>query len=95
MEIIASNSAAAPDAGGPGGAGHGQNTVTVTLNQERREVHRGSYTTAELKAALNVDLSLDLDVVEDGTFRTLGDGDRLVVREGMVFISHVRQGGSA
>lgn len=83
--------------GGQGvtGESHSREFVTVSVDGESREVHRGSYKTAELKAALSVDASFDLDIVEGGIFRTLKDDDRTVAREGLVFVSHARQGGSS
>jgi hypothetical protein len=76
-------------------AENGHDEVTVELNGAPRTIHRGSYTTQELKQALGVDQSLELDLFEGGKFVELPDGKRTVVREGMVFISHVRQGGSS
>ena len=73
----------------------GRDEITVELNGVPKTIHRGSYTTEELKRVLGVDPSLDLDVFEGGKFVTLADGQRIVVREGMVFISHVRQGSSS
>ena len=75
---------------------HGQNTVEVFIDGIEKPIHRGAYTTAELKIALGVDASLDLDVIDEhGAFRTLTDTDHTVVKEDEKFISHVRKGGSS
>src|SRR5258708_2846012 len=67
---------------------HGQNEVTVEINGQPKKIHRGDYTTEMLKSVLGVDLSLDLELFEGGKFVTLTDDQRIVVREGMVFVSH-------
>ena len=74
---------------------HGHDDVTVEINGAPATIHRGSYTTQDLKLALGVDASLELDLFEAAKFVPLVDGQRTVVREGMIFISHVRQGSSA
>jgi hypothetical protein len=73
----------------------GRDDVAVTINGQPKSIHRGDYTTQQLKQVLGVDPSLDLELFEQGKFVTLVDGQRIVVREGMVFVSHVRQGGSS
>lgn len=75
--------------------GHGHDEVTVTINGQPKTIHKGDYTTQQLKQLLGVEPSLELELFEDGKFVPLADGQRLVVREGMVFVSHVRQGGSS
>lgn len=72
-----------------------RNKVTVSLNGEPKDIPRGSHTTKEIKRLLGVDPAHDLDIVEDGTFRTLKDNERLVVKAGMEFISHVRDGAAS
>ena len=79
----------------PDAAERGRDDVTVTINGQPKTLERGDYTTQRLKQVLGVDESLDLELFEGGTFVTLADGQRIVVREGMVFVSHVRQGGSS
>ena len=69
--------------------------VTVTIDNTPKEIHRGSHTVSELKTLLGVDASLVLDEVVDGKFISLDDNGRVTIKGGVVFISHVRQGGSA
>lgn len=82
-----------PDHGG--GGGHGNDEVRVTIDGIVKMIHRGDYTTEQLKAALGVAPQRDLDIVEDGVFRPLLPGERIVVRDGMEFISRQPAGGSS
>ena len=66
-------------------------TVEVSLNGKERRIKAGTYTTAQLKAALHVDPALDLDIVENGVFRTLTEADNTTVKEHMICVSHVHQ----
>lgn len=70
-------------------------TVTVTVDTKPKEVHRGSWLVSEFKAEVGVDSSRDLDQVINGEFKPLKDDDRIVIKGGEVFVSHVRQGGSS
>jgi hypothetical protein len=75
--------------------GHNDHFVTVRLNQTEVSIEKKTYTTESLKAALGVDPSLALDIVEDGIFRPLKDGEETKVKKGMMFVSHVVQGSSS
>jgi hypothetical protein len=75
---------------------HGRDFVEVSIDGAPKRIHRGSYALPDLKQALGVDASLDLDVIEkDGAFHTIGDNERTTVKEGEKFISHVKKGGSS
>src|SRR5258708_30350686 len=75
---------------------HGHELVEVFIDGHGKRIPRGTYTTAELKKALGVDASLDLDVIDEhGAFRTLTDTDHPVVKQGEKFISHVKKGASS
>ncbi len=75
--------------------GHGKDMVTVTVDGAQKRIHRGSYVVAELKAALDVDPSRALDEVVNGEFKPLDDTQRITIKGGEVFVSHVRQGASS
>ena len=70
-------------------------TVTVTIDNSQKDIHRGSHTVSELKSLLGVNASLALDEVVDGKFTSLDDNGRVTIKGGEVFVSHVRQGGSS
>ena len=83
------------DAEGSANHGHNDHLVIVKLNQTDVSIEKKVYTTEELKAALGVDPSLALDIVEEGIFRPLKDGEKTKVKKGMMFVSHVVQGSSS
>ncbi len=74
---------------------HRKDKVIVTIDGAPKEIHRGSYVVAELKAALDVDPTRALDEVINGEFKPLDDTARITIKGGEIFVSHVRQGGSS
>jgi hypothetical protein len=87
-----------PPEKGPGqgpGPTPGQSFVTVTIDGEPRQVHRGSHRVADLKVLLGVDPVKALDVVVDGQLRPLEDDDRWTIKGGEVFFSRARTGGAS
>ena len=74
------------------GQGH---TITVTIDSVPKQIRQARYKVAELKTALGVAPELELDHVVDGEFRPLDDNSDLNVKEGDVFVSHVRRGGAS
>lgn len=78
---------AKPDPPGP--------TVTITVDNQRKEVRRGSWRVSDLKAAVGVDPNRVLDQLIDGKLTELPDDSRVVIHGGEAFVSHVRQGGAA
>lgn len=74
---------------------HRKDKVTVTVDGVQKTIHRGSYVVGELKAALDVDPSRALDEVVNGEFKPLDDTQRITIKGGEVFVSHVRQGASS
>jgi hypothetical protein len=74
---------------------HGKDEVSVSIDGVTKSIHRGSYTTEDLKTALGVAAQRELDIIEDGVFRTLAPGSRITVKEGMEFISRQPAGGSS
>ena len=75
--------------------GPGQSFVTVTIDGEPRQVHRGSHRVFDLKVLLGVDPVKALDVVVDGQLRPLEDDDRWTIKGGEVFFSRARTGGAS
>lgn len=74
---------------------HGKGKVIVTIDGVKKPIRRGTYVVAELKSALDVDPSRALDEVIKGEFKPLDDTQRITIKGGEVFVSHVRQGGSS
>lgn len=69
--------------------------VTVTVNGQPMQVHRGSYIVSDFKKKVGVEASQELDQVIDGQFKPLGDNERIVIKGDEVFVSHGRGGGSS
>lgn len=69
--------------------------VGVTIDARKVRIQAGSYTLAELKAALSVESGKILDEVVGGEFRELNDKHRIHVKGGEIFVSHVRTGKSS
>ena len=69
--------------------------VSVTIDGHEKEIQAREYPVMQLKAALGVDPTRDLDQVIDGQLVPLSDSDKIHIRGGEVFISHVRGGGSS
>lgn len=69
--------------------------VTITVDTQPKEVHRGSHLVSELKTLVGVDASLELEQVIGGEFKPLDDNSRIVIKGGEVFVSHTRTGGSS
>lgn len=74
---------------------HAKDKVTVTVDTLPKEIHRGSYVVAELKAVLEVDPTRLLNIVIDGELKPLDDTQRITIKGDEVFVSQVRQGGSS
>jgi hypothetical protein len=74
--------------------GHHHN-VKVTIDNRTVEVRSGEWIVSQLKVALGVDPSRELEQVVDGKLVPLDDNARIHVRAGDVFVSHVRGGGSS
>ena len=69
--------------------------VTITVDTQPKEVHRGSHLVSELKTLVGVDASLELEQVIGGEFKPLDDNSRIVIKGGEIFVSHTRTGGSS
>jgi len=79
--------------------GHGngpeQSFVSITINDTETSIHRGRQTVVEIKKAGKVPLNHALEQVIDGKIIPLDDDDSVVIKGGEVFISHIKDGGSA
>lgn len=69
--------------------------VEVTIDAHKVQIQAGSYTLAELKAALSIEPGKVLDEVVGGEFRELTDEHRIHIKGGEIFVSHVRTGKSS
>lgn len=69
--------------------------VTVTVDTQPKEVHRGDYVVSVFKKEVGVSADRALDEVIGGEFKPLQDNARIVIKGGEVFVSHVRTGGSS
>ena len=69
--------------------------VVVTVDKKPHRVHRGEYLVSTFKELVGVSADRALDEVIDGQFKPLNDTDRIHIRGGEIFVSHVRTGGSS
>jgi len=69
--------------------------MQVTIDGKQKTIQAGMYTVTELKRVLGVDPSRVLDEVIGGEFKELPDNGTVQVKEGEIFVSHVRQGQSS
>ncbi|KRA84080.1 multiubiquitin domain-containing protein [Altererythrobacter sp. Root672] len=71
-------------------------TVTVTYREDPFELERRVWTTEELMQVFGVPAGYKLDLIRpDGEFKELKPGQKIKVREGMAFTSHVPAGQSS
>lgn len=73
---------------------HGK-LIEVSLNGETVKVIKGKYTLPDLKKALGVDPHCDIDIIENGIFRTIKPDEIVKVKEGMEFVSRQCAGGAS
>lgn len=69
--------------------------VTITVNNEPKEIHRGRQTVAEIKKAGGVLLTDELEQIISGKLTPLPDDGAVTIKGGEVFISHPRDSGSS
>ncbi len=69
--------------------------VPVTIDNRTVEIQAREYSVAQLKTALEVDPSRELEQVVDGKLLPLDDNARVHIHGGESFVSHVRGGGSS
>lgn len=69
--------------------------VTVTVDGNSQVVDKHEYLVSEFKQLVGVPSDYELDQVVDGVFTQLVDTAKLHLKNGDIFVSHVRQGSSA
>ncbi len=77
------------------GNGPGNSKVNITVNDTNYSIHRGRQTVVEIKNAGKVPLNHALEQIIDGQIVPLEDNGSVVIKGGEVFISHIKDGGSA
>lgn len=78
--------------GGQEGIGH---KVAVTIDNRTVEIQSREYVVSQLKTALGVDPSREIEQVVEGKLVPLDDNAKIHIQGGEVFVSHVRGGGSS
>jgi hypothetical protein len=74
------------------GQGH---KVPVTIDNRTVEIQAREWAVSQLKIALGVDPSRDLEQVVDGKLVPLDDNAKIHIRGHEVFVGHVHGGGSS
>src|SRR4051812_19714373 len=69
--------------------------VTVKVDKQDKEVHRGSWVVSGFKAEVGVDAAKQLDEFVNGEMVELKDDQRIVIKGGEQFFSHARVGKSS
>jgi hypothetical protein len=74
---------------------HGRDEVTITINNVPKTIHRGRNTVAEIKTLGGVPQADVLEQLVSGKLTPLDDSGAVTIKGDEVFVSHVRDGGSA
>ena len=74
---------------------HGHELVTITINNEHKQIHRGEAKVSEIKELGGVPLADDLEEVVNGKLVPLPDGGKVNIKGGEKFVSHVKDSGSS
>jgi hypothetical protein len=69
--------------------------VTITVDSKTYTVHRGSIIVSDLKKEVGVDSSLVLSIYNGTEFVDLADTERVTLKGGEIFVSHVPRGSSS
>jgi hypothetical protein len=72
-----------------------QNTVTISINGDEYQLHRGRRTVSELKDAGHVPQADELEQIVDGKLTPLPDDGAVTIKGREQFISHPRDSGSS
>ncbi|MDX8480915.1 MULTISPECIES: hypothetical protein [Mesorhizobium] len=80
---------------GGGNPGHGDDKVTILVDNAQRRVRGGQWIVSELKAEVGVDPAKILAEITPNGLKDLDDASTVTVREGSRFMSHARTGGSS
>jgi hypothetical protein len=70
-------------------------SVTITIDNVVRTIHRGHQTVAEIKQVGKVPLAYDLEEVVDGVLKPLPDDGAVTLKGGEVFVSHPKDAASS
>jgi hypothetical protein len=74
---------------------HGNDIVTITVNDNPVKIHRGHQTVEAIKDAANVPQGYELLQEIDGRLTPLKDDGAVTLKGGEIFESHVRESTSA
>lgn len=69
--------------------------VTIVINNQKKEIHRGRATVAEIKQVGGVPAADELEQVIAGKLTPLPDDGAVTIKGGEIFISHPRDSGSS
>ena len=70
-------------------------SVTITINSEEHDIHRGRQTVVAIKQLGGVPLADDLDQLIDGQLVHLPDDGSVTIKGEEIFVSHVKDGGAS
>jgi hypothetical protein len=73
----------------------GGKSVTVTVDTQPHTVRKGRYVVSDFKATVGVDAAYQLDEVVNGEFIERKDAEKISIKGGEVFVSHVRGGAAS
>ena len=74
---------------------NGKENVTITINNNQYEVHRGHRSVEELKTLAGIPLPYDINIVIDGKLDPLPDNGGVTIKGGEEFISNPKDGASS
>lgn len=69
--------------------------VTVTVDTKPHTVRKGRYLVSDFKRLVGVDSTYQLDEVVNGQFVELKDTEKMSIKGGEIFVSHVRGGAAS
>jgi hypothetical protein len=69
--------------------------VTVTVDTKPHTVRKGRYLVNDFKRLVGVDPTYQLDEVVNGQFVELKDTEKMSIKGGEIFVSHVRGGAAS
>jgi len=74
---------------------HEEKTVEITVNSQEKEIEKGSYLVSFLKEQWGIPVEHELNLIKDGKFHALENGETIKVHEGDEFSSQVKSGGAS
>lgn len=75
--------------------GHNNDLVSVTVDNDTKNINKGVYTLHELKAALGVEESRELLEIKGNEPKPINPNAKVHIEGGEVFITHGKGGGSS